>query len=130
MNVIVDTSIWSEALRRKSPNLKITETLSELIQEHRVIFLGPIRQELLSGISNIKSFTNLRDKIIFFPDKEIITEDYVLAAEYNNLCRKKGIQGSHIDFLICACSIRLNAAIFTSDHDFKNYQKVLPITLH
>ena len=130
MNVIVDTVIWSEALRRKVPNIELTDSLTELIQEHRVMLLGPIRQELLSGISDIQTFKLLREKLLFFPDKEIITDDYILAAEYSNLCRKKGIQGSHVDFLICACSTRLNASIFTSDKDFVNYQKVIPINLH
>ena len=130
MNVIVDTAIWSEALRRKDPNTEITNSLTELIQEHRVIFLGPIRQELLSGISDQPKFKILRDKLSFFPDKAIITDDYILAAEYSNLCRKKGIQGSHIDFLICACSTRMKATIFTTDKDFLNYKKIIPIILH
>jgi predicted nucleic acid-binding protein len=130
MNVIVDTAIWSEALRRKAPNKEFVKTLGELIQEHRAIVLGPIRQELLSGISNKQKFDLIKDKLSFFPDKQILTEDYVLAADYSNQCRKKGIQGSHIDFLICSCSTRLNASIFTSDKDFHNYKTVIPIQLH
>ena len=130
MNVIVDTVIWSEAFRRKEPNIELTSSLTELIQEHRVLFLGPIRQELLSGISISQKFKLLRDKLSFFPDKEIITEDYVLAAEYSNLCRRKGIQGSHIDFLICACATRMEASIFTTDKDFEHYKTVIPINLY
>lgn len=130
MNVIVDTVIWSEAFRRKEPNIELTSSLTELIQEHRVLFLGPIRQELLSGISISQKFNLLRDKLSFFPDKEIITEDYILAAEYSNLCRKKGIQGSHIDFLICACATRMDASIFTTDKDFEHYKTVIPINLY
>ena len=130
MNVIVDTSIWSEVFRRKKPNTKLTSSLTELIEEHRVILLGPIRQELLSGISDNRKFSLLRDKLAFFPDKEIKTDNYVLAAEYSNLCRKKGIQGSHIDFLICACSTSMKASIFTTDKDFENYQNAIPIILH
>ena len=130
MNVIVDTSIWSEALRRRSPDSKIIKLLTDLIQEHRVVLIGPIRQELLSGISDYKKFHLLKEKLSSLPDKEIISEDYILAAEYNNLCRQNGTQGSHIDFLICACSVRLEASIFTSDNDFKNYQKNIPIKLY
>ncbi len=129
MNVIVDTSVWSEVFRRKEPNTELIRSLTELIEEHRVILLGPIRQELLSGISDNRKFTLLKDKLSFFPDKEIKSDDYVLAAEYNNLCRKKGIQGSHIDFLICACATSMKASIYTTDKDFKDFQSVLPITL-
>ena len=54
-------------------------------------FLETIRQQLLSGISDDRKFKLLKNKLSFFPDKEIITDDYVLAAECSNLCRKKGI---------------------------------------
>lgn len=52
MNVIVDTCIWSEALRKtsKNKNQEIIYDLTELIREDRVIMLGLIRQEILSGV--------------------------------------------------------------------------------
>ena len=43
---------------------------------------------------------------------------------------KKGVQGSHIDFLICAVAVRLSVEIYTTDKDFLNYQKHLPIQLY
>jgi hypothetical protein len=29
-----------------------------------------------------------------------------MAAQFFNLCRSRGIQGSNTDFLICACSVK------------------------
>lgn len=69
------------------------------------------------------------NKLEAFPNLEIIDDDYIIAAEFSNDCRKKGIQGSHIDFLICAVAYRYKLPIFTTDKDFVNYSKYLDIKL-
>ena len=133
MNILVDTSVWSLAFRKKTLTLeetKIVSELKELIYEKRVIMIGPIRQELLSGIKNKKIFDQLCSKIKAFEDVSIETEDYEKAAEINNVCRSNGIQGSHIDFLITATAMKRNIAIFTIDKDFQNYSKIVEIKLH
>jgi predicted nucleic acid-binding protein len=60
MKVLVDTSIWSLALRRSASisekEQALINELIELINEVRVALIGPIRQELLSGISNQTQF--------------------------------------------------------------------------
>ena len=130
MKVIVDTVIWSMALRRSSPDKKITFELSTLIHDQRAVLLGPIRQEVLSGYSESSKFQMLKDKLSFFENEPILDQDYLQAAEFHNICRVKGIQGSHIDYLICACAHRLDSAIYTNDKDFTSFEKVLPIQLH
>ena len=50
MKVLVDTSVWSLALRRKE-QCEIAEKLADLILSSLVVMIGPVRQELLSGIS-------------------------------------------------------------------------------
>ncbi|MBU4034792.1 MAG: PIN domain nuclease, partial [Proteobacteria bacterium] len=60
----------------------------------------------------------------------IIDTDYEIAAEFSNKCRKKGIQGSHIDFLICAVANRIDIPIFTNDNDFMHYQKLISLKLY
>jgi predicted nucleic acid-binding protein len=128
--ILVDTCIWSLALRAASPKeTAIAEQLAQLIDENRVKIIGPIRQELLSGYSNKNSYDKLRLKLQYFPNEQVFDSDYECAAEYSNFCRTKGIQGSHTDFLICAVSVRLKYKIFTTDKDFKNYAKHLPIEL-
>jgi predicted nucleic acid-binding protein len=72
---------------------------------------------------------DLKEKMKGFNDFQIETSDYELAAEYSNLCRKNGIQGSNTDFLICAVAVRNNFEIFTLDDDFDQYKKYLPIKL-
>lgn len=130
MKVLVDTPIWSYALRSKNERyqLEIAQLIS-LIEDQRATLIGPIRQEILSGYSDMQKFLKIREKLSYFENTKINDFDYELAAEFSNKCRKKGIQGSHIDFLICAVSHRGEIPIFTTDKDFHHYQKVVPITL-
>lgn len=130
MKVLVDTPIWSYALRtRKKEYEHEIEQLEFLIKDQRALIIGPIRQEILSGYSDFKKFRKLEEKLSYFENTPIIDSDYESAAEMCNQCRKKGIQGSQIDFLICAVAIRLEVPIFTPDKDFLQYKKILPLKL-
>lgn len=130
MRVLVDTSIWSLALRREAHvRNNAAESLSALIADHRVEIIGPIRQELLSGIRSSLQYENLKKHLAAFPDLAIGTEEYEIAAQFYNLCRSKGVQGSNTDFLICAVAVKYQLAIFTADDDFKQFAKFLPIAL-
>ena len=95
----------------------------------RVEIIGPIRQELLSGISKQSKYDSLRYRLNAFIDLELTTKDYELAAEFFNTSRSKSIQGSHIDFLICAAAAGNELALLTLDKDFMRYATYLPITL-
>lgn len=132
MKTLIDTCIWSEALRHKkkiSPSRNTAE-LIELIKEARAEIIGAIRQEILSGIKSKKQFEELREQLKEFKDLEVITSDYEKAAENFNTIRSKGIQGSNTDFLICAVAERLGIPIYTTDKDFLRFAKHLPIQLY
>jgi len=135
MNVLVDTSVWSLALRRKSESLSASEKLlvaelAELIREGRARMIGLVRQELLSGIKTAAQYEKLRTDLRHFPDVAIDTSDYELAAEAGNRCRAKGVVVSIVDILLCAVAMRREWAIFTTDPDFLNYSKVVPLAMH
>ena len=132
MKVLVDTSVWSIAFRHKvsgERSEEITNQLYELIDDSRVAIIGPIRQELLSGIKSESQFKLLRKRLEFFRDTVLETEDYVLAAKFFNQCRSNGIQGSHIDFLICAVASRRKFPLYTADKDFPLYKNHLNFPL-
>ena len=132
MKVLVDTPVWSLALRRRAQtpdDESLTRELEELLLDSRAAIVGIIRQELLSGISDKAVFTRLKNRLAILEDEEVIPEDYIKAAEYYNECRSKGIQGSVVDFLLCAVAARNDWEIFTTDKDFQHYAKHLPIGL-
>lgn len=135
MNVLVDTSIWSLALRRKTKDLSATERsvvveLTALVDEGRARIIGLVRQELLSGIKSSAQYEKLRVTLRSFPDEPIDTADYEAAAKAGDECRSKGVAVSVIDILLCAIALSRGWSLFTTDPDFKNYAKVLPIQLH
>jgi hypothetical protein len=131
MMILVDTSIWSLGLRRRALlHDPIISELQDLIREFRVQMIGPVRQEILSGIRSHSQFRSLCEHLRAFTDLELTTPDYELAAEFFNISRRKGIQGSNTDFLICAVSNRHHMPIFTTDKDFVLFQKHLPVSLH
>jgi len=92
--------------------------------------LGPIRQEILSGISDDRLFKTVQEHLDAFRDLPIESEDYVKAASFHNTCRPRGVQGSNTDFLICALAARWGYSIYTADKDFVSFAKNLPIKLH
>jgi len=132
VSVLVDTPIWSCAYRRTRRGRReqeIVEALGKLIARHDAWLVGPVRQEVLSGFNQPRQFTELRALLRGFPDVELSTEDYELAAEFHNTCRRKGVQGSSTDFLLCAAAVRRDAAVFTTDSDFGRYARLIRVQL-
>ena len=131
MRILVDTCVWSEALRRTTGEVSdVSRELHGLILEHRVEIIGPIRQELLSGLREDTQFERLEKHLEAFPDITLEAADHITAAKFFNKCRAKGIQGSNTDFLICAVAVRRELAIYTTDKDFQQFIKYLQIVLH
>ncbi|MHB1688039.1 MAG: type II toxin-antitoxin system VapC family toxin [Ignavibacteriaceae bacterium] len=130
MKVLVYTSIWSLAFRRNMiKDIPEVNLLSELIDRKQIVMIGIIRQEILSGIKRHEQFLLLRDMLRVFKDESLASEDFEKAAEFFNVCRSRGVQGSNYDFLICAVAVNHKYKIFTSDKDFELYSKHLPIEL-
>lgn len=135
MNVLVDTSIWSLAYRRSDADLNGTEKkqkleLAELIQEGRIRVIGPICQELLSGIRISAKFALIKADLRSFEEEKLSLLDFERAAEVSNTLRGKGISGSPIDCLICAVAMDRDMTVFTADEDFRHYARHIPLRLH
>lgn len=133
--VIIDSSAWSIAFRRTKPltdprEIAVAKVAYELVDRDSACMIGLIRQEVLSGIPTQKLFENLCDYLSIIEDSLVLPQDYIVAAQFFNLCRSKGIQGSHIDLLLCAVASRLDYPILATDHDFLHYAQLLPIRLH
>ena len=134
MKVLVDTPVWSLALRRRSADLSLVERqvvhlLQQIVEEGRAQLLGAVRQELLSGLRDEAQFQRLLTYLRAFSDTLLGTEDYEEAARASNECRKAGIASTPVDMLICAVALHRGWQIFTSDRDFSRYGAVLPIRL-
>ncbi len=88
MKVLVDTCVWSVALRHKKPDKNITKKLSDIISERRAVLIGPIKQEILSGISQSAQFEKLKDILSAFEEIQLKSNHFEIAAEFCNTCIK------------------------------------------
>jgi len=135
MLVLVDTPIWSLGLRRTASDLnprerRLVNALQELIGDGRAQIIGPVRQELLSGVRDETVFRRLRAELRAFDEPPLDISDYEDAAQIHNECRSHGLAGSAIDFLICAAAVRRNWQIFTTDQDFTRYATAVRLILY
>lgn len=135
MMVLVDTPVWSLALRRGATETGAHEratrnALEELVTGGRAALLGVVRQEILSGIREETQYHRLRKSLRAFPDVNLTVEDFEEAARIHNICRFRGVAGGTVDFLICAAALRRNWPIFTLDRDFLRYSRHISIKVH
>ena len=127
--VLVDSDVWSEAFRKKGKKSAYVDRLRKYIELDEVVMIGPVRQEILSGIRDKKKFEEIRELLKAFPSESLDDSIYELGASFFNMCRSNGIQGSHTDFLVCACGVAWKASILSKDKDFLRYSKYIPIDL-
>lgn len=131
MQVIVDTSVWSLALRRKQPAASAeVSALMELILDGRAVMLGAVRQEILSGIRHPEQFQRLHTTLEAFPDEQVGTAEYVEAASICNRCLDAGIATGNTDCLIVAVAISKGMKIFSTDKDFFHIASVIPVQIY
>jgi predicted nucleic acid-binding protein len=129
--IACDTSALSQFLRR-SPDTQndVALKVEKLIDSNELALFGIVRQELLSGIKLPAHFERIdlttQALPLFFADDE----DHTTAARFVNTCRAKGIQGSPVDFLICAMAVKRKFRIYTTDPDFELYEPIIPIELY
>ncbi len=129
--ITCDTSALSQFLRRsKEAESVVAQSVENLIELEQLVLFGVVRQEILSGVKTPGQFARLEAATKALPIFYAEDEDHVLAAQFYNTCRAKGVQGSAIDFLICSMALRRKLTILTTDPDFELYSSVLPIELY
>jgi predicted nucleic acid-binding protein len=126
--ILVDTTIWSLALRRRPQQLSTAETQlvahwADLARKGLVALAGPIRQEVLSGVRHRAQFDALRKALNDFHSIGVTDADFERAAELFNRCRVHGISAGGVDMLICAIAAEHRCPIFTTDPDFARYAR-------
>jgi predicted nucleic acid-binding protein len=121
VDLFVDTSVWSLALRRDvSVAEPAVERLRDALETGEGVFTtGLVLQELLQGFHGPK----VRDAIVerfsalplLVPDRS----DHVEAADLRNACRRKGVQVGTIDALLAQLCRRHELIMLTTDRDFE-----------
>ena len=120
MNVLVDTSVWSLALRRDKPSLaaEVTFLRRALEGEAAVLTTGFILQELLQGIRGPKGRDAIVSRFASLPFLIPDRQDHIDAAMLHGACRRTGLQVGTIDVLLAQLCLRHELTLLTTDHDF------------
>ncbi len=127
--VLVDTNIWSTFFRRnKQEDQKLRSNLEMLMQENRISMIGPVRQEILTGIKDYSKFLLLKEYLQAFEDEPITTEAYEYGAQIANECTKNGIAISSVDAIIVSMIVMHRFEIYTNDQDFMRYKGIVKFT--
>jgi len=131
VSLLVDTSVWSMALRRDTPaDLPEVRALEIALDSgEMVVTTGLILQEILQGFSGPKTRGAILDRFNALPFLVPDRSDHIDAAALRNQCRRKGIQIGTIDALLAALCARHGLSILTTDGDFRRVAEVTPLSV-
>jgi len=121
VDLFVDTSVWSLALRRDArTDEPAVERLRQALETGEGVFTtGLVLQELLQGFGGPKARDAIVERFGALPFLVADRADHVEAAELRNACRRKGIQVGTIDALLAQLCIRHDLIMLTTDRDFE-----------
>jgi predicted nucleic acid-binding protein len=128
MTLLVDTSVWSLALRRDDElNLpEVTALRAALAGAESVVVTGLVLQELLQGFSGPKAQESIVERFAALPLIQPDREDHIAAAQIRNLCRRNGVQIGTIDAVLIQLCGRYDLTLLTTDQDFHYACKHVP----
>jgi len=130
LNVLVDTSVWSLALRRDTPpDLPEVRELRRLLDAGIACCTGLVLQELLQGFSVPKANERIISYFSALPLLVPDRDDHIQAAGLRNQCRRKGIQAGTIDALLAQLCMRYELTMLTTDRDFQHIAAVVPLSV-
>ena len=131
MTLLVDTSVWSLALRRDGTyEAKEVLALREaLTGADSVVTTGLVLQELLQGFNGPKAKEAIIERFGALPLIRPDRQDHVAAAEVRNACRRGGVQIGTIDALLIQLCGRYEMTLLSSDKDFANAARHVPFRL-
>ena len=122
MSLLVDTSVWSLALRRDRPQdvPAVDELVRALGGDDIVVTTGLILQEILQGFVPDRARAQIIERFASMPLVEPDRDDYIAGAEVRNTCRRAGVQLGTVDALIAQLAIRHKHTLLTTDRDFEH----------
>ena len=120
MTLLVDTSVWSLALRRDAISAapQVRALRDALEGEEIVVTTGLVLQELLQGFAGPRARRDIIERFAALPLLGPDRQDHIDAAELRNRCRRAGVQVGTIDALLAQLCIRHDLSLLTTDNDF------------
>lgn len=131
MTLLVDTSVWSLALRRDGPRTEpaVAALHEALLGAEAVVTTGLVLQELLQGFGGPKAAASIIERFRALPMIQPDRQDHIAAAEVRNNCRRSGIQIGTIDALLIQLCGRHDMTLLSTDKDFAHAAGHVPFKL-
>ena len=129
MTLLVDTSVWSLALRRDAlaTDPEVQELKDALLGADIVVTTGLVLQELLQGFSGPKASAQIIERFAALPLLQPDREDHIAAAKLRNTCRRAGVQIGTVDAVLAQLCIRHDLVLLSTDNDFSLAAKHCPL---
>ena len=131
MTLLVDTSVWSLALRRDAlvaePEVQVLK--DALLGADVVVTTGLVLQELLQGFSGPKASVQIIERFTALPLLQPDREDHIAAAALRNTCRRVGVQVGTVDAILAQLCIRHDLVLLSTDKDFRLAAKHCPLRI-
>lgn len=115
--VLVDTSAWIEAIRKKG-DPKIRTDVDIILRNGKARLTEPVLVELFhgaNGSSELDFLKNLKDAV---PMLSCNSQCYEIAMQIAQYSRKKGITVSSMDILIFSVAKFYSATVISKDRHF------------
>ncbi|HRH87078.1 MAG TPA: PIN domain-containing protein [Rubrivivax sp.] len=121
MSMLVDTSVWSLALRRDAEQAapQVAVLRGALLGADQVFTTGLVLQELLQGFAGPKARAQLVERLSALAFLQPDRGDHIEAAEVRNTCRRRGVQVGTIDALLIQLCRRHDLMMLSADQDFQ-----------
>lgn len=130
MNLFVDTSVWSLAVRRDSPpDVPEVRRLRDALAGDAVHTTGLVLQELLQGIRGPRAQALIVERFAAITTIVPTRGDHVEAARLRNACRRRGVQVGTIDALLAQLCIARDLVLLSTDRDFALIAHRAPLRL-
>jgi predicted nucleic acid-binding protein len=131
VSLLVDTSVWSLAMRRDSGSelLQVRQLRDALDGSDSVVTTGFVLQELLQGFNGAKAAASIVERFQSLPLLQPDRRDHVAAAEIRSECRRNGVPLGTIDALLIQLCGRYDLTLLTTDQDFTFAARFVPFKL-
>jgi predicted nucleic acid-binding protein len=125
VSLLVDTSVWSLALRRdaQSAASEVNALQHALGGADQVFTTGLVLQELLQGFAGPKAHDQLIQRFAALGFIQPDREDHMEAAEVRDLCRRRGVQVGTIEAVLIQLCRKHDLVLLSSDKDFHSAAK-------
>ncbi len=122
-SVLVDSSIWIEALAARAPEAIVT-ILRALLTTKRTTVTDMVRLEVMAGAKSPKEFDQFREDFAAIPCLSATSASWRQAEEISFALGRRGLHVPAADLLIAAVAISEKVPLWHADRDFERVRQV------